>query len=192
MTSWRPPGSILEAPDSILEAPKLDLGRFWHDFFEILGQNAKKAKNAKNACQNKTAITNPPRVGGRRCSPPGGFQWNSSPGDLSFRKGRPQKYVRLKMCRPYFWWSKFRSAKKKCSPCSPKNTFKIFLLPKTICGRQIFWRKIVYRKHFRPKNFSDKIVVANTYFDQQNLRSKILWLKIFWSKKGSLSVSPMS
>ena len=76
MTSWRPPGSILEAPDSILEAPKLDLGRFWHDFFEILGQNAKKAKNAKNACQNKTAITNPPRVGGRRCSPPGGFQWN--------------------------------------------------------------------------------------------------------------------
>ena len=72
MTSWRPPGSILEAPDSILEAPKLDLGRFWHDFFEILGQNAKKAKNAKNACQNKTAITNPPRVGGRRCSPPRG------------------------------------------------------------------------------------------------------------------------
>ena len=78
MTSWRPPGSILEAPDSILEAPKLDLGRFWHDFFDILGQNAKKAKNAKNACQNKTAITNPPRVGGRRCSPPGGFQWNWS------------------------------------------------------------------------------------------------------------------
>ena len=74
MTSWRPPGSILEAPDSILEAPKLDLGRFWHDFFEILGQNAKKAKNAKNACQNKTSITNAPRVGGRRCSPPGGFQ----------------------------------------------------------------------------------------------------------------------
>ena len=73
MTSWRPPGSILEAPGSILEAPRLDLGRFWHDFFEILGQDAKKAKNAKNACQNKTAITNPPRVGGRRCSPPGGF-----------------------------------------------------------------------------------------------------------------------
>ena len=78
MTSWRPPGSILEAPDSILEAPKLDLGRFWHDFFEILGQNAKKAKNAKNACQNKTSITNAPRVGGRRCSPPGGVQWNWS------------------------------------------------------------------------------------------------------------------
>ena len=72
MTSWRPPGSILEAPDSILEAPKLDLGRFWHDFFEILGQNAKKAKNAKNACQAKTSIRNVPRVGGRRCSPPGG------------------------------------------------------------------------------------------------------------------------
>ena len=78
MTSWRPPGSILEAPDSILEAPKLDLGRFWHDFFEILGQNAKKAKNAKNACQNKTSITNPPRVGGRRCSPPRGVSMKFS------------------------------------------------------------------------------------------------------------------
>ena len=77
MTSWRPPGSILEAPDSILEAPKLDLGRFWRDFLKILGQNAKKAKIAKNACQNKTSITNPSRVGGRRCSPPGGFQSNN-------------------------------------------------------------------------------------------------------------------
>ena len=111
----------MQVPDSILQAPKLDLGRFWHDFFEILGQNAKKAKNAKNACQNKTAITNPPRVGGRRCSPPGGLQWNSSPGDSSFRKGRPQKYVRLKMCRPYFWWSKFRSTKKKMFALFPKK-----------------------------------------------------------------------
>ena len=76
MASWRAPGSILKAPDSILEAPRLDLGGFWHDFFNIFGQDAKKAKNAKNACQNKTAITNPPRVGGRRCSPPGGFQLN--------------------------------------------------------------------------------------------------------------------
>ena len=77
MTSWRPPGSILEAPGSILEAPRLDLGGFWSDFFNIFGQNAKKAKIAKNACQNKTAITNPSRVGGRRCSPPGGFQLNN-------------------------------------------------------------------------------------------------------------------
>ena len=66
------PGSILQALDSIFEGPSLDLGGFWNDFFEILGQNAKKAKNAKNACQAKTSITNVPRVGGRRCSPPRG------------------------------------------------------------------------------------------------------------------------
>ena len=62
----------MEAPGSIFEAPRLDLGGFWNDFFEIFDQNATKAKNAKNACQNKTSITNAPRVGGRRCSPPGG------------------------------------------------------------------------------------------------------------------------
>ena len=45
------------------------MGRFWHDFFEILGQNAKKTKTAKNACQNKTSITNPPRVGGNTAPP---------------------------------------------------------------------------------------------------------------------------
>ena len=52
----------------------------YYDFFKIVGQNAKKAKIAKNACQNKTSITNPSRVGGRRCSPPGGFQLNKSIG----------------------------------------------------------------------------------------------------------------
>ena len=102
MTSWRPPGSILEAPDSILEAPKLDLGRFWNDFFEILGQNAKKAKNAKNACQNKTSITNVPRVGGRRCSPPGGFQ--SAAHRRCAKRAGPQKqslvrYVKINQQR---------------------------------------------------------------------------------------------
>ena len=76
MASWRAPGSILEALDSIFEAPSLDLGGFWNDFFEFFSQNAKKAKNAKDACQNKNSMTNPTRVGGRRCSPPGGFQWN--------------------------------------------------------------------------------------------------------------------
>ena len=30
MASWRPPGSILEAP-------RLDLGEFWDQFFDILG-----------------------------------------------------------------------------------------------------------------------------------------------------------
>ena len=79
MASWRAPGSILEAPDSIFEAPSLHLGGFWNDFFEIFGQNAKKAKNAKNACQNKTSITNAPRVGGRRCSPPGGVSMELEP-----------------------------------------------------------------------------------------------------------------
>ena len=64
----------MEAPGSISEAPRLDLDGFWTGFFEICGQNAKRAKNAQNACQNKTSITNAPRVGGRRCSPPGGFQ----------------------------------------------------------------------------------------------------------------------
>ena len=44
----------MKAWDWVLEVPKLDLGRFWHDLFEILGQNANKAKNAKNACHNKT------------------------------------------------------------------------------------------------------------------------------------------
>ena len=58
----------------VLKAPRLDFRGFGNDFFKILGQNAKKAKNAKNACQNKSSITNAPRVGGRRCSPPGGFQ----------------------------------------------------------------------------------------------------------------------
>ena len=73
MASCRAPSSILEAPGFDFEASRLDLGEFWNDFFEIFGQNAKKARNAKNACQNKTSITNAPRVGGRRCSPPGGF-----------------------------------------------------------------------------------------------------------------------
>ena len=82
MASWRAPGSILEAPGSIFEAPELDLGGFWNAFFEIFGQNAKKAKNAKNACQNKSSITNVPRVGGRRCSPPGGFQSAAHPKDV--------------------------------------------------------------------------------------------------------------
>ena len=68
----------MEAPGSIFEAPKLDLEGFWNDFFEILGLNAKKAKNAKNACQAKTSITNVPRVGGRRCSPPGGVSIKSA------------------------------------------------------------------------------------------------------------------
>ena len=72
------PGSILEAPDSLFKAPRLHLGRFWNDFFQIFGQNAQKATNAKNACQNKTTNTNAPRVGGRRCSLPGRFQWNWS------------------------------------------------------------------------------------------------------------------
>ena len=68
----------MEAPDSLFKAPRLQLGRFWNDFFQIFGQNAQKATNAKNACQNKTSMTNAPRVGGRRCSLPGGFQWNWS------------------------------------------------------------------------------------------------------------------
>ena len=37
-----------------------------------------------------------------------GLPWNSRLGDLSFRKGRAQKHVRLKMCRPNCWWSKVR------------------------------------------------------------------------------------
>ena len=37
MASWRAPGSILEAPDSIFETPRLDFGGFWNDFFEISG-----------------------------------------------------------------------------------------------------------------------------------------------------------
>ena len=60
----RPRASIWEGSGTIFS-------RFW-----AISLNAKKAKNAKNACQNKTSITNAPRVGGRRCSPPGGFQWN--------------------------------------------------------------------------------------------------------------------
>ena len=44
MASWRAPGSILEAPGSIFEAPRIDLGGFRNDFFNIFGQNTKKAK----------------------------------------------------------------------------------------------------------------------------------------------------
>ena len=49
MSSWRPPGSILKALDSIFKAPSPDLGEFWNDFLEILGQNAKKATKAQSA-----------------------------------------------------------------------------------------------------------------------------------------------
>ena len=42
-------------------------------FADEIAKNAKKARNAKNACQNKTSITNAPRVSGRRYSPSGGF-----------------------------------------------------------------------------------------------------------------------
>ena len=83
---------ILEAPASIFEAPRLDLGAFWSDVFEIFGQNAKKAKNAKNACHNKTAITNPPRVGGRRCSPPRGFQLNPPHPVRMARRAQQDRY----------------------------------------------------------------------------------------------------
>ncbi len=61
------------------------MGGFWNDFFEIFGQNAQKAKNAQSAKKKTINIKDlprkgidprfagPPRVAGRRCSPPGGF-----------------------------------------------------------------------------------------------------------------------
>ena len=42
MTSWRAPGSILEAPDSIFETPGLDFRESWDECFEILGVLARK------------------------------------------------------------------------------------------------------------------------------------------------------
>ena len=54
----------------LLEAPKLDLGRF----FKILTQIAKIAKNAKNVCRNKTSIKNRQEWVGGGAPPPGGFQ----------------------------------------------------------------------------------------------------------------------
>ena len=80
----------MEAPGPIFEAPRLDLDGFWNDFFEICGQNAKRAKNAQNACQNKTSSTSAPRVGGRRCSPPGGFQ-SAAHRRCAVRAGSPAK-----------------------------------------------------------------------------------------------------
>ena len=55
---------------------RLDLGGFWNYFFEMFGQNAKKAKNAKKCKKTRQTRTQSqmarlPRVGGRRCSPPG-------------------------------------------------------------------------------------------------------------------------
>ena len=52
-----------------MEAPKLDLGRF----FKILTQIAKIAKNAKNVCRNKTSIKNHQEWVGGGAPPPGGF-----------------------------------------------------------------------------------------------------------------------
>ena len=72
---WRPRARVFRKLATICT---FCFGRFWPDFFEILGQNAKKAENAKKACQNKTSIKNPPRVGGRRCSPPGGVSMESA------------------------------------------------------------------------------------------------------------------
>ena len=60
---------ILEDPGLIFEVPSLHFGGFWNDLLEIFDQNAEKAKNARNACQNKTSITNVSGVGGRRCFP---------------------------------------------------------------------------------------------------------------------------
>ena len=67
MTSWRPPGSILEAPG-------LDFGGSWVDFSEIFGN--KKTINVKNLPRKDIdhRFARPPKVGGRRWSPPGGFQ----------------------------------------------------------------------------------------------------------------------
>ena len=69
MASWRPPDSILEAPGLEFGRSGAHFPRFWTPSME-----PRTPRNAKNACQNKTSITNAPRVGGRRCSPPGGFQ----------------------------------------------------------------------------------------------------------------------
>ena len=86
-----PPWSDLKlnvSKNSVLEGSGLDFGgpgprfwRVWGSFFKVLdvinratnAKNRQKAKNAQNACQNKTSITNAPRMGGRRWSPPGGF-----------------------------------------------------------------------------------------------------------------------
>ena len=51
-----------------MEAPKLDLGRF----FKILTQIAKIAKNAKNVCRNKTSIKNHQEWVGGGAPPRGG------------------------------------------------------------------------------------------------------------------------
>ena len=65
MASWRAPGSILEAPG-------LDFGGSWVDFSEIF---SKKTINVKNLPRKDIdhRFARPPKVGGRRWSPPGGF-----------------------------------------------------------------------------------------------------------------------
>ena len=73
----------MEAPGSIFEAPRLDLGGFWNDFFDIFGQNTKKAKKrlkpAKQElnhkwpdCQGWVGGGAPPRgVSIKSAAPPG-------------------------------------------------------------------------------------------------------------------------
>ena len=87
--SGRAPGSILEAPGSIFEAPKLDLEGFWNDFFDIFGQNTKKAKKRLKPAKQELNHKWPDCQGwvGGGAPPRGGF--NPPPAEGGAGRARP-------------------------------------------------------------------------------------------------------
>ena len=85
MTSWRPPGSILEAPG-------LDFGGSWVDFSEIFGKkNHKRQKPAKKGHRSQICQT---AKGGWAAvvPPPGGFNPPPTEGVRSVRDHQPHRF----------------------------------------------------------------------------------------------------
>ena len=103
MASWRAPGSISEAPGLDFGGSGLDFPRFWPSqampegisgwqtlrhrrvlhHWEIRGREVAEilpshTASASNACASASwqRWARIHEVGGRRCPPPGGFQWN--------------------------------------------------------------------------------------------------------------------
>ena len=107
MTSWRPPGSILEAPG-------LDFGGSWVDFSEIFGKkNHKRQKPAKKG--HRSQICQTAKGGWAAVVPPRGVSIRRPPkvceaceitSPIAFRYARPitarESERPSSLCRPRF------------------------------------------------------------------------------------------
>ena len=108
---------VLEGQGSILDAPGLDFGGSWVDFSKIFAKKTKNI-NIKNLPRKDInhRFVGPPRVGGRRCSPPGGFnppptvgvrsvldiqQHRLSDTSRSITKGESERPSRPRLLFPY-------------------------------------------------------------------------------------------